>query len=71
MPTRGLSASGAPGAGVRALVVDDDAPIRKLIVRLLERRGYEVSEAETGESAMALALARRPGSSSAIREYAG
>jgi two-component system NtrC family sensor kinase len=55
-----LSASGVRGAGVRALVVDDDAPIRKLIVRLLERRGYEVSEAETGESAMALALARRP-----------
>ena len=50
-----------PGAGVRALVVDDDAPIRKLIVRLLEKRGYEVSEAETGESAMALALDRRPG----------
>ena len=41
--------------------MDDDAPIRKLIVRLLEKRGYEVSEAETGESAMALALDRRPG----------
>jgi two-component system NtrC family sensor kinase len=53
--------SGSVGAGVRALVVDDDAPIRKLIVRLLEKRGYEVSEAETGESAMALALDRRPG----------
>ncbi len=49
------------GTGVRALVVDDDAPIRKLIVKLLEKRGYEVSEAETGESAMALALDRRPG----------
>jgi two-component system NtrC family sensor kinase len=52
---------GPTGAGVHALVVDDDAPVRKLIVRLLEKRGYEVSEAETGESAMALALARRPG----------
>ena len=41
-------AQGPAGAGVRALVVDDDAPIRKLIVRLLEKRGYEVSEAETG-----------------------
>jgi CheY-like chemotaxis protein len=50
----------SPG-GIRALVVHDDAPIRKLIVRLLERRGYEVSEAETGESAIALALAHRPG----------
>ena len=53
--------SGVAGPGVRALVVDDDAPIRKLIVRLLEKRGYEVSEADTGESAMALALDRRPG----------
>jgi DNA-binding response OmpR family regulator len=52
---------GAQATGVRALVVDDDAPIRKLIVRLLEKRGYEVSEADTGESAMALALDRRPG----------
>ena len=52
---------GALGGGVRALVVDDDTPIRKLIVRLLEKRGYEVSEAATGESAMALALDRRPG----------
>jgi CheY-like chemotaxis protein len=49
------------GTPVRALVVDDDAPIRKLIVKILEKRGYEVSEAETGESAMALALDRRPG----------
>ena len=57
----GALAQGPAGAGVRALVVDDDAPIRKLIVRLLEKRGYEVSEAETGESAMALALDRRPG----------
>jgi len=48
------------GSGIRALVVDDDAPIRKLIVRLLEKRGYEVTEAETGESAMALALDYRP-----------
>jgi PAS domain S-box-containing protein len=45
----------------RALVVDADESIRKLIVRLLERRGFEVSEAETGEAAVALALDRRPG----------
>jgi PAS domain S-box-containing protein len=54
-------AAATTGTGVRALVVDDDEPIRKLIVRLLEKRGYEVSEADTGESAMALALDRRPG----------
>jgi two-component system NtrC family sensor kinase len=45
----------------RALVVDDDDAIRKLIVRLLERRGFEVSEAQTGEAAIALALERQPG----------
>jgi len=39
----------------RALVVDDEAPIRKLLVRLLERRGFEVIEAETGAAALAVA----------------
>jgi two-component system NtrC family sensor kinase len=53
--------SHASGAPPRALVVDDDEEIRKLIVRLLERRGFEVSEAQTGEAAMALALERHPG----------
>jgi PAS domain S-box-containing protein len=48
------------GATIRALVVDDDTAIRKVIVRLLEKRGYEVSEAATGESALALALEQRP-----------
>jgi PAS domain S-box-containing protein len=54
-----LAAAGGPPP--RALVVDDDEAIRKLIVKLLERRGFEVSEAQTGEAAMALALERRPG----------
>ncbi|HEY7499658.1 MAG TPA: ATP-binding protein [Vicinamibacterales bacterium] len=51
----------AGGAPPRALVVDDDDAIRKLIVRLLERRGFEVSEARTGEAAMALVRERQPG----------
>ncbi len=45
----------------RALVVDDDEAIRRMIVKMLERRGFEVYEAQTGEAAMALALERRPG----------
>jgi PAS domain S-box-containing protein len=49
------------GSSVRALVVDDDEPIRKLIVRLLEKRGFAVSEAETGDVAEALAREQRPG----------
>jgi PAS domain S-box-containing protein len=48
------------GSG-RALVVAHEEPMRKLITRLLERRGFEVSEADTGETAMALALDGRPG----------
>ncbi len=59
-PVGAAALPSAPSAAVRALVVDDDVPIRKLIVRLLEKRGYEVSEADTGESAIALALERRP-----------
>jgi two-component system NtrC family sensor kinase len=56
-----VGATTTDGSGLRALVVDDDESIRKLLVRLLEKRGFEVLEAETGEEAMALALAQRPG----------
>jgi PAS domain S-box-containing protein len=56
----GAAQAGAVGAGLRALVVDGDEPIRKLIVRLLEKRGFDVSEADTGEAAMALALQQSP-----------
>ena len=36
----------------RALVVDDDLPVRSLVTRMLERRGYEVIAADTGETAL-------------------
>jgi len=49
------------GSGLRALVVDNDETMRKLIVRLLEKRGFAVSEAETADAAMALTLEQRPG----------
>jgi two-component system NtrC family sensor kinase len=38
--------------GARALVVDDEAGVRSLVARLLERRGYEVTQAEDGEVAL-------------------
>jgi PAS domain S-box-containing protein len=42
-----------PGTGRSlALVVDDEPSIRTLLVRLLERRGFDVLEAETGEEAL-------------------
>jgi PAS domain S-box-containing protein len=50
----------AGAARPRALVVDREAPMRQLIAKLLERRGFEVSQAETGETAVALAIEQRP-----------
>jgi two-component system, NtrC family, sensor kinase len=41
-------------AVIRALVVDDEMPIRQLLVRLLERRGFDVVEASTSEAALEL-----------------
>jgi CheY-like chemotaxis protein len=39
----------------RALVVDDDADLRRLLARLLARRGLEVFEAGTGPAALGVA----------------
>jgi two-component system cell cycle sensor histidine kinase/response regulator CckA len=36
------------------LIVDDEAPIRRLLGRLLERRGFEVLEADTAEAALSV-----------------
>jgi CheY-like chemotaxis protein len=38
----------------RALIVDDEVPIRRLLTRLLLRRGFDVSEADSGEAAMVM-----------------
>ncbi|MDB4905745.1 MAG: Blue-light-activated protein [Gemmatimonadetes bacterium] len=43
----------------RLLVVDDEAPLRMALARLLGRRGYEVMEADSG--AVALQLLAEPG----------
>ena len=48
------------GDGLRALVVDDDAPIRHMVRTVLELEGWDVHEAEDGGQALALALAERP-----------
>jgi DNA-binding response OmpR family regulator len=37
---------------VKVLIIEDDADIRMLLRELLERNGYEVSEAEDGESGL-------------------
>ena len=48
------------GDGLRALVVDDDAPIRKMLRVVLELEGWEVIEAEDGGQALEVARAERP-----------
>jgi PAS domain S-box-containing protein len=49
----GAASSGSPALR-RALIVDDEAPIRRLLGRLLERRGFEVLEADTAEAALSV-----------------
>jgi DNA-binding response OmpR family regulator len=48
------------GDGLRALVVDDDPPIRHMLRTVLELEGWEVHEAEDGGQAVALAKAEKP-----------
>ena len=49
------------GAPTRVLVVDDEEPIRRLLARLLAKRGYEVAEATTVDEAVALVQTFKPG----------
>jgi CheY-like chemotaxis protein len=46
-------------ASRRALVIDDEAQIRRLLGRLLERRGFEVLEADSAEAALTVAQPER------------
>jgi PAS domain S-box-containing protein len=54
VPRRPASAAARENAR-RALIVDDEAPVRKLLARLLKRRGFDVFEAETGPAGLAIA----------------
>ena len=47
--------SSRPGVGRRALLVEDEEPVRRLTRRVLERLGFEVIEAVNGLSALAIA----------------
>jgi len=48
-------AGGRSPAGLRALVVDDEPPLVKVVCTYLEREGFEVASAGDGEQAVALA----------------
>jgi PAS domain S-box-containing protein len=50
----------AHGVAPRALIVDDEEPIRHLLSRLLKRRGYEVVEASNVPEAVEAARAFEP-----------
>jgi PAS domain S-box-containing protein len=50
----------APISSRLALVIDDEVDIRRLLGRLLARRGFEVLEADSGDAALALAFDRHP-----------
>lgn len=38
----------------RILIIEDDAPVRKIICRMLEREGHEVMEARDGEGGITI-----------------
>jgi two-component system, cell cycle sensor histidine kinase and response regulator CckA len=44
------------GGGCRILVVDDDSAVRRSVVRVLERSGFDCLEADEGDAALALLL---------------
>jgi nitrogen-specific signal transduction histidine kinase/CheY-like chemotaxis protein len=49
---------GIDGTGETILVVEDEAPVRRLMKKILERRGYRVLSAGDGEAAVKLAAAQ-------------
>jgi DNA-binding response OmpR family regulator len=54
-PGHASKAGGRSPAGLRALVVDDEPPLVKIVSTYLEREGFEVATAGDGEQAIALA----------------
>lgn len=57
------AATGSAGTGRRALLVDDEEPVRLAVRRFLERRGWQVDEARDGRAALAALL---PGEAATI-----
>jgi PAS domain S-box-containing protein len=58
LPARAPANGDAP---TRVLIVDDEEPIRRLLGRLLAKRGYEVAEATNVDEAVALTETFKPG----------
>ncbi|HEY0997528.1 MAG TPA: response regulator [Gemmatimonadaceae bacterium] len=60
MTTPAAGSPGAPGAGERILVVDDEPDIVALVAYHLARAGYRVSTAASGTEALTVARQERP-----------
>ncbi len=58
--TTGHEAGGASAARLRALVVDDEPPLVRLVSGYLEREGFDVLTAADGETAVRLARETEP-----------
>ena len=61
VPMSGRQADGAPDAGPRVLVVEDDADLRRYLTRLLSRDGWAVTAVADAETALALAVSHADG----------
>jgi DNA-binding response OmpR family regulator len=59
-PALGVWYEGLVNAPGSVLVVDDDSDVRALVVELLTRSGYDVSEAPNGREALKLLFDERP-----------
>jgi DNA-binding response OmpR family regulator len=55
-----MNSSPSASAGYRALVVDDEAPLAKVVASYLEREHFEVTIAHNGVNAVALARETDP-----------
>jgi DNA-binding response OmpR family regulator len=60
LPEHGSSPAATDPTGKTILVVDDEAEIRKMLVRLLTRAGHHVVEADKGMAALRLVKERHP-----------
>src|ERR1035438_9314647 len=58
-PRTRVEAGGVPSPAGRVMIVDDDYSVRRALHITLYDQGFEVSEASTGEEALALARAIR------------
>jgi PAS domain S-box-containing protein len=64
-PAAGRGEEAPAGGGEKVLVVDDEPAVRELAAAVLERSGYRVVQAASGEEALSL-LAAEPGAVEAV-----